>query len=72
MEELRRKGLWTWAMILCFFSLGMIFFADFFGSMMFYAYFCRKVKFLILYIAKYDIQKTNGKSHKGISKTFRL
>ena len=44
MEGLRHQDLWTWAMILCFFSLGMNFFADFFGVMLFYVYFCRKSK----------------------------
>ena len=48
MEELRHQGLWTWAMILCSFSLGMIFFVDFFGVMLFYVYFCRKSKYLRL------------------------
>ena len=48
MGELRRKGLWAWAMILCSFSLGMNFFVDFFGVMLFYVYFCRKSKYLRL------------------------
>ena len=46
MEELRHQGLWAWAMILCSFSLGMNFFADFFGVMLFYVYFCGKVEIM--------------------------
>jgi len=48
MEELRHQDLWTLAMILCSFSLGMNFFGDFFGVMLFYVYFCRKSKYLRL------------------------
>ena len=48
MEELRHQDLWAWAMILCFFSLGMIFLLISLALCFFMCIFAEKVKFLIL------------------------
>ncbi len=45
MEELRHHDLWTWAMILCFFSLGMIFLLISLALCCFMCIFAKKMKY---------------------------